>query len=349
LGHDVYLVEKSSGWDCFDPGPNLMGHDASHGLRVVDDLLARNGLAGRYCFVDAAGAHFGADEGGVRELFRTADLYVDAGCHGTWAEQAAHSGRRVLVDLEPAYNQMRIARELIEGRPQPEYDAYYTNGMNIPRRHSIVPDCGVSWRTVFNPVSTTHAAVSPPAPGAPFTTVMNWQAHGLMVHRGEEYGQKDREFPKFLNLPRRVSAPLEIAVSGKNVPFQDLAAAGWRVRSAHEATATFDQYHDYIRLSAGEFSVAKNVFVKTRGGWFSDRSAAYLASGRPVVLQETGFSEHLPCGEGLFAVEDEDQAAAAIDRILTDPARHARRAREIAVEYLDTRVVLRKFLHENGL
>jgi hypothetical protein len=142
---------------------------------------------------------------------------------------------------------------------------------------------------------------------------------------------------------------LEIAVSGKSIPTAQLREAGWRLRNAHEVTISFDSYAEYIRTSKGEFSVCKNVFVATNSGWFSDRSAAYLASSRPVVLQDTGFSEHLPCGRGLFAVRTADEAAAALEEIHGNYECHAKWARDIAVECLDAPKVLGRFLHEFGI
>jgi hypothetical protein len=130
---------------------------------------------------------------------------------------------------------------------------------------------------------------------------------------------------------------LEIAVSGKNAPLKRLKESGWRVRDAHEVTATYDCFASYIRASRGEFSVAKNVFVATSSGWFSDRSAVYLAMGRPVVLEDTGFGAHLPCGRGLFAVRTVEEAVAALGEIIADHETHSCGAREIALEYLDAR------------
>ncbi len=154
---------------------------------------------------------------------------------------------------------------------------------------------------------------------------------------------------KFMALPGQTTASLEIAVSGKNVPNAQLMDAGWRIRDAHDVTLSFDSYAEYIRASKGEFSVSKNVFVATNSAWFSDRSAVYLASGRPVVLQDTGFSAHLPCGQGLFAVRTVEEAAAAINEINGNYERHSSWAHDIAVEYLDATKVLGRFLCELGL
>ena len=178
---------------------------------------------------------------------------------------------------------------------------------------------------------------------------MNWQSHQPIEFNGTMYGQKDVEFVKFIDLPSRIGTPLEVAVSGKRVPTGQLQSAGWQVRDAHEVTLSFDTFCDYVRSSKGEFGVCKHVFVATNSGWFSDRSAAYLASGRPVVLQDTGFSDHLPCGRGLFAVRTVDEAAAAIEDINAHYEQHVQWAREIAVEYLDAAKVLRRFLGELGI
>ena len=151
-------------------------------------------------------------------------------------------------------------------------------------------------------------------------------------------------------LPRLADrARFELAVAGKEVPRARLRQAGWTLRDAHEVTASYDSYRDFVRSSRGEFSVAKNVFVATGSGWFGDRSAAYLAAGRPVVLQDTGISERLPCGEGLFAVRDADEAAAAVESIEGDYPRHSGAAREIAREFLATDRVLPPLLEVVGV
>jgi glycosyltransferase involved in cell wall biosynthesis len=178
---------------------------------------------------------------------------------------------------------------------------------------------------------------------------MNWRSHAPVHYRGRAYGQKDREFAKFIDVPRATEAPLELAVSGNDVPHDRLAAAGWRLRTGSETTRSVAAFYDYLRASRGELGVCKEVFVYLRTGWFSDRSAAYLACGRPVVLQDTGFGNHLPSGEGLFAVETADDAAAAIEEINRDYPRHARRAREIATEFLDAPKVLTNLLNELGV
>ncbi len=189
----------------------------------------------------------------------------------------------------------------------------------------------------------------PAPPTAPFTTVMNWQSYEPLKSNGTTFGHKNIEFPKFFELPRKAKAKFIIAVSGKEVPTQKLTELGWHLEDAHQVTVSYDSFRRFIRDSKGEFGVCKNGFVATSSGWFSDRSAAYLASGRPVVLQDTGFSSHLPCGEGLFAVNSADDAAAAVEKINSDYETHSRRARAIAFEYLDSVKVLGSMLNDLGV
>jgi hypothetical protein len=178
---------------------------------------------------------------------------------------------------------------------------------------------------------------------------MNWQSYEPLEFDGRSYGHKDVSFASFERLPRLTDAVLELAVAGKATPRARLSEAGWRLADPLAVSVSVDSFYDYLGTSRGEVGVCKHGFVATRSGWFSDRSAAYLASGRPVVLEETGFSDHLPCGEGLFAVRDAAEAAVAIETIESDYDRHARAARAIAREYLDTRVVLTRVLAELGV
>lgn len=350
LGHDVYLVERSGYPDsCYDPSAKRHGTDCSYGLVTVGAFLAANGLGNRWCYHDHWDVYHGISRSAVADVFGTADLFIDMGAHGAWQEESARAARTVLVDGEPGMTQVHRARRKTNGRSVPEYDFYFTVGLNVGTSGNVVPTNGVRWRTVFDPINANLFPVQPSRADAPFTTIMSWQAHRELVHDGTTYGQKDRSFERFVDLPSRVRAPLEMAVSGENTPTDALARAGWRVVDAEAVTVSFDSWRDYIAGSRAEFAVCKDIFVTMKTGWFSDRSAVYLASGRPVVLQDTGFSGHLPCGRGLFAFRDVDEAAAAIDAIQSDYERHSRWAREIAQEHLAADKVLARFLNEIGM
>ena len=348
LGHEVIFVEKCQyAHSCYNPVLREGGDDHSYGIDAVTRLFKRFGLDDSWCYVDYAGGYHGMSRSAIEECFQGADLFLDLGTHGAWLEEASQARMRVLVDGEPGHTQIRLARGAYGSTNA--HDHYYSNGANIGKPFCQAPTAGKSWKPVFNPVVTDLFEVVPPPRGARYSTVMNWKSHAPCEYEGRQYGQKDVEFARFMDLPRHVSAGMEIAVSGSKIPKAEIKSAGWKMRDAQEVTISYDAYGDYIRSCRGEFSVCKNIFVAMQTGWFSDRSAAYLASGRPVVLQDTGFSRHLPVGEGLFAVNDVEEAAAAIAEIEADYDRHSAKAREIAREHLEAAVVLPKFLHEIGI
>jgi hypothetical protein len=350
LGHEVYLVEKAGYEDsCFDPERRVSSDDCGAGVRLVDELLAGHGLAGRWCYVDATGTYHGLSRPVVEAVFARCDVFIDRGMHQTWEDEAAQVPIRVLLDPDPGVRQVALDRVRACGKPLPVYDGYYTYGGNIGTSRSQAPTAGLPWQHVFHPVDTSRCVAHPPAVGGACTTVMNWQSLDHVVHDGAVYGMKDRRFPHFEHLPRLVDVPMEVAVHGRGVPVSRLEAAGWRVVSALDVTASHRTYLEYITGSLAEFSVVKDVYCRMNVGWFSDRSAAYLAHGRPVVVESNGISDHLPVGEGLFEVADVDEAAEAIGRIAREPARHGAAARRIAEDHLDTDVVLGRFLDQLGV
>lgn len=349
MGHDVWFVEKGDHPNaCFDPVARTMSDDCTVGTRFVDALLRRWGLGRRWCFVDHDGRYHGADRSTIEGAFDGADVFVDMGTHGSWLPEAQASGCRVLVDGEPGFTQMKMELRRESGNPPPEYDLYFTTGQNIGTDASSAPDGGVSWHHLFHPVVVDLFSLGRP-PGERFTTVMNWQSYAPLEYKGRVYGHKDVEFPKFVDLPARTQRQFEVGAWGKATPVDDLRRHGWHTVDAHFVTRSFDSFRDYVAGSRGEFAVCKNGFVATSSGWFGDRSAAYLAAGRPAVVQDTGFGEHLPCGEGLFAVTTVDEAADAIARIERDYSFHSRAATGVAREHLEATRVLGRMLEEAGV
>jgi hypothetical protein len=346
LGHEVILVEKA-GWadSCFDPIRGVMTDDCRYGAGVVAELLDRHGLGDSWCYVDAEERYHGMSRPEVEHFLDNADAFVDIGSHGAWLDEAGAATTSVLVDGEPGYRQVKM----LQGYEPGDYDLWFTVGQSLATGSSTAPDAGRRWRGVHDPVvCALFDPVDPPA-GAPLTTIMSWAAHEELVHEDLVLGQRDVGFRRFIGLPSMIDHPIELAVGGADVPREELAGHGWLLEDAPRVTRSFETFQAYLAGSAGEFVVPKDVFVSLRTGCFSDRSAAYLASGRPVVMQDTGFSEHLPCGEGLFAVNTPEEAADAIAAIDAEPDRHRRRAREIAEEYLDAAKVLRAFYAEIGI
>jgi len=350
LGHEVVLVEKA-GYEesCFDPVRGVTSDDCSYGTRTVARLLARHGLGRSWCYVAADGTYHGLGPEAIERIFARADLFIDRGAHHTWDEESRDVPVRVLLDPDPGHRQIGMERARRRGTDAPRYDAYYTYGHNIGTPRSPAPTAGRTWRHVFHPVDTSLYRPAPLPDGGAFTSVMNWTSLPSADLDGRSYGMKDVEMAKFEALPTLVDVPLELAIEGRNVPVARLRAQRWSITAALAATRSLETFRAYITGSLGEFSVVKEVYAALDVGWFSDRSAAYLAHGRPVVVQANGIAGHLPVGEGLFEVADADEAADAIKRIAREPERHAQAARHLAERHLDSSVVLGRFLAQLGI
>lgn len=350
LGHDVYMVEKYAYDDsCYDLRRQVMSNDCSYGIMVVSELLSRFGLKDRWCFVQKGDIYHGLSRRKVAALFQTADLYIDIGAHNCWAEESLATVR-VFIDVDPAFTQIKWYNGLLENIPLPVYDYYYTIGMNVGTKGNAIPTNNIQWRYIYNPVNTQLFGRSIAAKNASYSTIMNWQSYECISYEGVSYGQKDLEFEKFISLPQLVDTTLEIAVHGLNsTKAKIIQNHGWAVNAAQKVTASYDSFCQYLACSKGEFSVCKNVYVATSSGWFSDKSAAYMASGKPVVVQDTGFNKHLPVGEGLFAVRNPTEAQGAILEIERNYSFHAQKAWEIAHEYFEASKVLKRFLGELGI
>jgi hypothetical protein len=347
LGHDIYCVEKSGyPQSCYDPIHNQMTDSCEYGFGVVRELLSRFSLQDRFCYVDEQGTYHGLQRKEIEDVFRSADLFIEMGTHEAWLEEASLARMRILIDGDPGFSQIWMQQRLSAKEKIPRYDYYFTVGTHIGTDRSSAPTAGAQWHAFYQVVNTSLFPRETAAPEGPFTTVMNWQSYRPVEYNGAMYGHKNIEFERFIDLPLCTNENMELAIAGHDIPCERLAANRWQLRDAHAVTISFDSFADYIRNSKGEFTVCKNGFVAMHTGWFSERSAVYLSSGRPVVMQDTGFSEYLPCGKGLFAVNSVEEAVAAMQEISRDYDLHSKAARDVAVEYMDARKVLGSLLEQ---
>lgn len=256
---------------------------------------------------------------------------------------------RILIEQDPGYTHL-WAKDSGPVNIYGEQDVYYTVGGNIGSPRCSLPTLGIRWRPVWNPIILDWWFAPSPLSRDHFTTVADWRSCGYLEYEGRLLGPKAEEFRKFIDLPRLVGEAVEIAlnIDPRDPDLSLLREHGWRIESP-EVLTTPEDYRDYVAGSLGEFSCVKGGYAGTSCGWFSDRSACYLAAGRPVVLQATGFEDLLPTGEGLFAVRNPEEAAEAIHAIRRDYPRHSRAARAIAQEYLDARKVVANLLQEVGI
>ena len=347
LGYEVVFLEHH-GWSnaCYDPRTNTMSDDPSYGLSQILPFFERIGIR-RWCYVDATEKWHGLQRDEVAHLCRKADFVISASST-TWLDELRDCPVRIFVDIDPAFTQFKMSptpTASCPGYASPyDFNFHFTFGERIGKPDCPIPTHGLHWHPFRQPlaVDLIQPHFTPQAPR--FTTVMSWTAYGSVDYQDVTYGQKNLEMLKFLDLPRRAGNVFEIALGGVGAPAQQLQEAGWVITEALAATRSVDAYLKYISNSRGEFSVAKDAYVKTRCGWFSDRTVAYLASGKPVIVQDTGFKESLPCGEGLFAFETAAEAVHAVEEVGKNYERHCQAARQVAEAYFNANKVLRGML-----
>ena len=360
LGCDVFYVEDTRLWPVYqDEGG---GADCGPNVQHLAAVMKAFDMEGRWGYRDeASGACFGMTQRKLDDVCRSADVFVNVSCSTFMREQYRQIPARVLIDSDPMFTQIQYTTETMFTAGEPglrgmvdAHTHWFTFGENFGKPDCRMPSCGIDWRPTRQPVCLEHwpARELPGDSRSAYTTVMNWSAAPPLDHAGEQWGQKNVELMRMFDLPREVpEIPLALAVgqtTGAPFPHDEAKRHGWTVYDPRQCVRDWESYRSFIYDSRGEFAVAKETYVKGRTGWFSCRSACYLAAGRPVVTQDTGWTKYLPSGRGLLAFEDQRQAVAALRQVEADPAGHAREARKIAEEYFDSDFVLGKLLREIG-
>ena len=339
LGHDVVFVE-----------PVECGNAAVADTPAAPyfcQAVARHGLERRAALIDPlTGSSFGLSRSELKRFARGADLALNVSGMLADEELLGAVPVRAYLDLDPGFTQLWSAAEGIDLGFE-RHNRFVTIGLDIGTPGCRVPTCGLEWVRTVQPVVLEHWPVAGEPDGGALTTVGHWRAYGSIEHEGTFYGQRAHSVRRLLELPRRVPAPVVLALGIHPDEVADLAALerhGWRLVDPDRAAGTPARYERFVRSSWAELGLAKSGYVEAACGWFSDRSACYLASGRPVLAQDTGFAEHLPTGEGLLCFRAPDEAAAAVEKLRADYPRHRRAARAIAEELLDSDRVLDRLL-----
>src|SRR5690348_3251057 len=355
LGHDVWFYEDTGHYaPAYNPVTNEFGERYEYGIAATGAFLGRLGLGDRWVFVEAArGVEHGPAAGRAAALLRDGDLLVNlAGVNRIPPER--RGGRpAVYVDIDPAYTQIKAAEgDALLRAILDEHAHLFTLGENIGTPRSPLPTGGYTWHPTRQPVVLAHWAGAGP-PGDAYTTVGKWDARGRDLAFGGEtfHWRKRTEWLRCLELPARTRRTFEVAMDVESVAGDPelLRAHGWRIIDPRAVSTDPWRYRDYLRRSRGEFTVAKDVNVRLRSGWFSDRAACYLAAGRPAIEQDTAFGDVLPLGPGLHAFRTVDEAAAAVQAVEADCARASRHAAEVARDHFAAERVLARLLGVAGL
>lgn len=344
LGADVTYLEDAGDWSLvynWDKGEET--DDLAYPASYIESCFRATGFRGRWVY-RATGAFVGMSHEETTEALEAADLLIIRGIPIlSWRREYGLPGTRIFIDVDPGFTQLRYDR----GEPAfvetiDRCETLFSVGQRIAAGKSDVLTCNRTWHPTLPPVYLPAWIRKPQREGLPFSSIMRWRGMSDLEHDGEKLGQKDKEFPKFADIPLRTGRPFVVALTGGgNRLFE---SGGWRVIPGWEASSSPDAYQEFIGNSAAEFGVAKHCYVVTAGGWFSDRSVCYLASGRPIIVQDTGLEDWLPRDQGIHWYGTPEQAIRAVKHVSDDIEHQSSCARQIAEEMFDSNHVLPQLL-----
>lgn len=350
LGHDVYYLEDTGEWP-YNPAEGGLASEDSHcayNVSYLERVMARFGLEDRWAYRFTGEDWYGMSDPRRRSVVDSADLLINVS--GTLQHPGDYGAvaRLAYIDSDPVFTQIHLLNGDSQDDPHRRgvdaHDVHFSFGECLP---GTLPPTDYNWRPTRQPVVLPEWTHETPHSGK-YTTVMNWTSYEGLEFDGQTYGQKNSELMRFVDLPAKIDpVTLELAVNeGKteHPPREILRSKGWTVVNPDEVCPDMDSYREYIQTSKGEWSVAKNGYVRGQTGWFSCRSACYLAAGRPVIVQDTGFAPVIPVGEGVMAFSTMNEAVEAIREVESDYDRHSSAARQIAREYFDAETVLSRLI-----
>lgn len=343
LGHDVYYLEDTG--ECvYDYEKNTISLDSSYGINCINTSLSQFGFGDRWIFVDYEGKYYGKSREHTAKICADAELFINiSGGSCFWREEYRKIPRKIFIDTDPAFTQSAIAKgetwdvEFFKG-----FDVLFTYGSNLGAADCTIPETPFQWKKTWQPVICEEWKTESAPARDVFTTVMTWKNQSF----ADADGNKDKQFVHFLDLPQETGQTIELAVNG---PRELLRSHGWQTVDGMSVSKDLSLYRNYIQSSKAEFSVAKHLYVSTKSGWFSERSECYLAAGRPVLVQETGFNKYIPSGEGILSFNNVEEALIGINSINADYIKHSRKAVEIAREFFDANVILPQLLKDSGI
>ncbi|MFC1680735.1 glycosyltransferase family 1 protein [Pseudomonadota bacterium] len=325
-----------------------MTDDSRIAVSCLSDILPRYGIdPNRYSFIDQDDRCHGSGWNILNSALESADFVLCMG-DATWFDELGRCERRAFIDVDPLFTQVELLskdsrlKEVLDN-----YDTLFTEGLRVGLDDCVVPTVDRTWIPTLPVIATQLWEVTEPGERLPVTNLMNWESGTPVEYDNRIYGYKKQEFETFIDLPLRTTRRFLLAAGGR-VPKKRLSNHGWNLVNPLEVTSTIEAYKYFIARSYADLGIVKNAYVASRCGWFSDRSTCYLAAGRPVLHQDTGFGDWLPVGEGLFAFSSVEDVLDILEMLEMDYERHARTARMIAEEHFEARKVLAHMLETAG-
>lgn len=355
LGHDVWYLEDTGTWP-YNPTEESASTNCSYNVAYVRQVMEKFGLGDRWIYRNAVDGTYYGETKHAEKVLADANILVNISGSCWLRDITARIPIKLFVDTDPMFTHAVFANRSSKSADQLlNYTRHYTCGLHVGQLDCEVPTGPIRWLPTMQPVAFSHwqtnAAAIKPSGASAWTTVMNWMSYADAEFQGKHYGQKSIEFLKCINLPNLSSEKFVIAMGqgpGRNRPTSKLIDNGWTIVDPSKTLPDFETYRSFLTESKGEWSVAKHGYVAAKTGWFSYRTSFYLASGRPAVVQDTGWTRHLPEGEGLLSFCTVQEAAEKISRVCEDYDRHSKAARRFAKDHLDARKICTHLLTDCG-
>ncbi len=346
MGHDVLFLEDSDDFaGCYNPETFETSIDPQYGLKFIKNIFDSLDLRNNWAYYDAhTNTWYGQSKQAVFSFCNKADIVINVSGVNPLRNWWTCVPTRIFVDTDPAFTQIKHLTDNKAMEHAKAHTHFATFGENFGKSICSIPDDGLPWRSTRQPLCIELWKVSEEQIHANWTTVMQWDSYKQGDYDGKVYGMKSLSFKPFISLPKHTNEKLELALGSPNAPREELIHDGWIISDPLEATRTPQVFQNYIANSKGEWSVAKHGYVITNSGWFSERTLNYMASGKPVIVQDTGLKDLLPTGIGVLTFSNVNEAAEQIERVNADYSLHGKKAREIAIDFFDADKVLQSLL-----
>jgi len=342
MGHEVLFLEDSDNYaSCYNPQKDEMTTDPSYGIDFIRQVFEQFGLVNQWAYYNEhISEWFGQPEKKVHEFCRNADILLNISGVNPLRNFLMEIPRRVLIDTDPVFTQLKHLTEPEALSKAKKHTHFFSFGENINQSFCSIPLDGITWQATRQPIVLEFWKYQEGKADAAWSTVMQWDSYKPGEYKGRTYGMKSASFASYLDFPMYSTESFDLAIGSPTAPTELLKQKRWNVLNSVLVTKTTESYQQFIQQSKGEWSVAKEGYVISNSGWFSERSTVYLATGRPVVVQDTGFSKFLETGKGLFSFTSVDQALTAIEEINSGYTNHCRWARDLVEHYFNYNTVL---------